>query len=293
MTRSAEREWRSIYWFVALSFLPTWVLWLFLALLHIEPSKTVRFALFGTTGMYFPGIAAIVVRYFDGDLSGTTLNRLGIKRYYWWAWFLFPSLIAATILVDLFAGGARVDWSLQQLHSIRTSAPSSLDSLGRFAIAQLVLAVLLGPIIHGLTTIGEELGWRDFLLPRLIRAGLSQWAALCATGAVWGLWHVPVILLGLEYVSHPFLGIPMFTAYAILVGIILGWLRLASGSVWIATLAHGSINAVQRAALVLIVGYNQTISGTLGSLTGWLVLSVFIAWLAMTHRLPVKYNEAV
>jgi len=240
--------------------------------------------------MYFPGIAALIVRYFDRDLNGTTLGRLGIERYYVWAWILFPSLIAATMAIDLFAGGARVDWSLQQLHSIHVYNQSSLHFLRQFAITQLLFAVLFGPMIHGFTTIGEELGWRDFLLPRLIRAGLDQRTALCATGAVWGLWHVPVILLGLEYVSRPYLGIPMFTTYAILVGIILGWLQLASGSVWVTAFAHGSINAVQRAALVLIVGYNPILSGTLGSLTGWFVLGAFVAWLGVTNRLPVRYN---
>ena len=273
--------------------MPTWILWALLWALHVSPSDTAGFALFGTAGMYFPGIAALIVRYSDGDLRGTTLCRLGIRGYYCWAWFLFPLIIAATIAVDLLVGGARLDPSFQQLRSVSANGRLSLNFLRRFAIGQLALAILFGPLIHGLTTVGEELGWRDFLLSRFIRAGVDQWIALCATGAIWGLWHVPLILLGLEYAAHPYFGIPMFTIYAILVGIILGWLQLASGSVWIPALAHGSINAVQRAALVFIIGYNPILSGPLGSLTGWLILASFIARLVITRRLPVKYSEAV
>ncbi|HUA34854.1 MAG TPA: hypothetical protein VMA09_14695, partial [Candidatus Binataceae bacterium] len=68
---------------------PTWALWTLLWRLHIESTDTARFALFGTAGMYFPGIAALIVRYFDRDLHGTTLGRLGIERYYVWPGYSF------------------------------------------------------------------------------------------------------------------------------------------------------------------------------------------------------------
>ena len=160
--------------------------------------------------------------------------------------------------------------------------------IGTFAVWQLVVAVVVLPPVHALTTIGEELGWRDFLLSRLMGIGLTQWTALIVTGAVWGIWHAPVILMGLEYVGYPYAGIPMFVVYAILVGVILGWLQLASGSVWVPAIAHGSINAVQRAALIFVTGYNPLIAGTLGSLAGLASLISFIAWLRWTRRLPVK-----
>jgi membrane protease YdiL (CAAX protease family) len=171
------------------------------------------------------------------------------------------------------------------MFSAAGQAPPS--DLARFALRQLTTAAVIGPPLHALTTIGEELGWRDFLLRHLMRMGFDQWTALIASGAVWGLWHVPIILLGLEYVEHPVIGVPMFVIYAVLVGMIIGWLQLASGSVWVSALAHGSINAFQRAALVFIVGYDSAIGGGLGSLVGWISLSVFVVWLAFSGRIPV------
>ena len=276
--------------FLILSFVPTWILLSLIWLLRVKPAETVRFAIFATAGMYFPGIAALVVRLavLKDDLRDTTLFGLGRRRYYLWAWLLFPFLITVTIFLDVFSGAARPDWALEHLRAMFVAAgPSPPSDLARFALRQLATAAVFGPPLHALTTIGEELGWRDFLLRHLIRMGFDQRTALIASGAVWGLWHVPVILLGLEYVGHPVIGVPMFVIYAVLVGVIIGWLQLASGSVWVSALAHGSINAFQRAALVFISGYDSAIGGGLGSLVGWISLSVFVAWLAFSGRIPV------
>jgi membrane protease YdiL (CAAX protease family) len=185
-----------------------------------------------------------------------------------------------------------LDPNFSQLQSLIAEAGrQSPSELRQFAIGQLLTALLIGPPMHALTTIGEEVGWRDFLLRRLIVAGFSQWAALLMSGAVWGLWHIPLILLGLEYTNSPFLGIPAFVVYAALVGIILGWLQLASGRVWVPAVAHGSINAFQRALLVFITGYDGLISGGLGSVVRWLPLTAFIIWLARSRRLPQRSGD--
>jgi membrane protease YdiL (CAAX protease family) len=289
-------EHRAIVWFVGLAFAPTWMLWTALWLMQVNPTETLRFALFGTLGMYFPGVAALVAgRFVLGEgLHDTTLLRLGHRRYYLGAWMLFPLLIFACLVLDIGTGAARWDPTFSQLSTRFSAAGATAPSdLRYFAIGNLMVELLAGPAMHAITTIGEELGWRDFLLRHLIRSGFRQRPALLITGIVWGLWHIPVILLELEYVGHPFLGIPMFVVYAILAGIIIGWLYLASGSVWVAAIAHGSLNAVQRAALVFIVGYDGLIAGGLGSILGWIPLAAFIAWLAFSGRLPAddQYHQ--
>ncbi len=288
--RGDARDRCALIWFLILAFTPTWGVWAFLWVLHINPGDTVRFALFGTAGMYFPGLAALGVQRFilKESVGTSTLFRIGRTRFYLWAWMLFPILIVVTACLDLLTNAARLDQNFSQLQSLFATVgrPPPAD-LRQFAIGQLITALLIGPPVHALTTIGEEVGWRDFLLRRLVRTGFNEWAALLISGAIWGLWHIPVILLGLEYTNNPFLGIPAFVVYATLVGIILGWLQLASGSVWVPAIAHGSINAVQRALLVFITGYDGLISGGLGSVIGWLPLTAFIVWLARSRRLPV------
>jgi membrane protease YdiL (CAAX protease family) len=289
--RGEARDRRALIWFLIFAFAPTWSVWTLLWVMCVHASDTVRFALFGTAGMYFPGLAALGVQRFilKEGLGTSTLFRIGRARFYLWAWMLFPILIVITVCLDLSTNTAQLDRDFSHLQSLFAVAgrPPPAD-LRQFAIGQLMTALLIGPPLHALTTIGEEVGWRDFLLRRLIRTGFNEWTALLISGAIWGLWHIPVILLGLEYVNNPFLGIPVFVVYATLVGIILGWLQLASGSVWVPAIAHGSINAVQRALLVFITGYNGLISGGLGSVIGWLPLTAFIVWLACSRRLPVR-----
>ncbi len=160
--------------------------------------------------------------------------------------------------------------------------------LGVLVLIQTVAALTIAPLINCLFTLGEELGWRGFLLPRLIEAGWGQWWALIVSGAVWGLWHAPVILLGHNYPDHPYLGVLLMTVFCILLGIIFGWLRLASGSVWTATLAHATLNAVAGFPLIVLTPFDSALGGVMTGVIGWIPLVLFIVWLAWSGRLPVR-----
>ena len=48
---------------------------------------------------------------------------------------------------------------------------------------------------------GEEIGWRGYMLTRLIDAGVP--APVIVSGLIWGLWHVPLIVAGIIYGAHP------------------------------------------------------------------------------------------
>jgi membrane protease YdiL (CAAX protease family) len=135
--------------------------------------------------------------------------------------------------------------------------------------------------------IREELGWRGFLQPRLIRSGFSLWFAMIITGAIWGLWHAPVMMRG-QYPGHPYLGAFLTVPYCVLLAIIFGWLRIGSGSVWVAAVAHASLDiSTSDGVAVLVPGFDFALSGGLESLMGWIPLVGFIAWLVWSGRLPL------
>lgn len=85
--------------------------------------------------------------------------------------------------------------------------------------------------------IGEELGWRGWLLPTLLRRGFSPLAASLAVGAVWAAWHVPILLQG-PTVALAF----VVTAIGLSILQTALWLRTA-GSVLVAAAAHAAFNA--------------------------------------------------
>jgi membrane protease YdiL (CAAX protease family) len=135
--------------------------------------------------------------------------------------------------------------------------------------------------------LGEELGWRGFLLPHLLPLG--QWKAIVISGIIWGIWHAPAVAQGLNYPGYPILGIFMMIVFCVLLGTILSWLYLNTKSPWVAALAHGSVNAVAGLPILFFQpGFNMAFGGTIATPVAWIGMALFIAWLVTTNRLPVK-----
>src|SRR5206468_8545858 len=94
---------------------------------------------------------------------------------------------------------------------------------------------------------GEEIGWRGYVLPRLIDAGVSRPVLLSAL--IWGVWHlVPLLVSG--YAAFPS---PLFSATNLMIaatsfGCILAWMRLDTGSIWPCVVAHAAWNAIINGA---------------------------------------------
>ncbi|MFQ5858257.1 MAG: lysostaphin resistance A-like protein [Anaerolineae bacterium] len=292
---NAQRNFRVVLWFVALTFGLTWALWSLLWLPAIGGNRLMALAV-TTLGMWGPGVSALLVTRFALSESWRTLtlDRLGRKRYYLWAWFLplLGTLVAMGLTIAL--GIARFDPESSQLQAMieeTTSTPLPIP-LWTIVALQVVQAVTWAPLFNALFALGEELGWRGFLLLRLMQAGLSQRRALIVSGIIWGLWHAPVIVRGHNYPGHPYLGVLLMTVFTTLIGVIFGWLQLASGSVWVPAIAHGALNAIAGLPFLLLTPFDTAIGGMLTSIIGWIPLVAFVAWLVWSGRLPVAEKSA-
>lgn len=151
------------------------------------------------------------------------------------------------------------------------AAGQGLDALGGvpiWALAWLqLLAIVPGALINAIPVLGEEIGWRGWLLPRLLPLGRLR--AIVISGVVWGLWHAPLLLLGYNYPMVPRLqGVLMMMGMTILVGGILAWLRLRTGTVYAATLGHGALN-VSAGSYVLLASADARIDTRQVSILGW------------------------
>ena len=286
---------KSLTWFLIIAFAISWPLFLAPLLLpDLKPAtQQMTFTGLWALAMWGPGIAAIIVALIieKQPFKSLRLNTLGPKRYYLWAWFLPPLLIVLSSLLTILIRTGQLDTEFtfmkQAMEQTGTQLPISIEML---VMIQIVQALILGPLINVIFTMGEELGWRGFLLPRLLPLG--QWKALLISGAIWGVWHAPAIAQGHNYPDHPILGILLMTVFCILLGIIIGWMYLNTCSPWVAALAHGSINAwAGMPFLFLKPGFDTALGGTLTSIPGWVVIVFFIGWLALTKRLPVQAQE--
>lgn len=201
--------------------------------------------------MLAPALAALLVKgIFCLPWSVLALRpRLrGHLGWYLLAWF-GPSLLTAL-------GGA--------LYFLLW--PASFDPTGHGAAlfparlaGSLLLSAVVAPGANLLFCAGEELGWRGFLLTRLLEKG-SPGRAMVVSGLIWGLWHGPMIAMGhnygLGYPFWPWLGIGAMVVFCFFVGCSFAYLRLRTGSFWPAALAHGALNGMAAgAALFLAPGW--------------------------------------
>lgn len=284
-------ERKSLTWFLIITFLISWPLFLTpLLFRNMEPlNKQLLTQGLWAAAMWGPGIAAIITTVFVAKkpFKSLRLNTLGPKRFYLWAWFLPVALTIIGGLFTLLFGIAKLDLSFQIIKDALANAPGGESiPIGIVVAGQIFFALTLAPLINMLFALGEELGWRGFLLPHLIPLG--QWKAILISGIIWGVWHAPAVAQGLNYPGYPVLGIFMMIVFCILLGIIFSWLYLNTRSPWVAALAHGTTNAVAGLPILFMQsGFNMAFGGTLATAPAWLAMGFFILWLVWTKRLPV------
>ena len=118
------------------------------------------------------------------------------------------------------------------------------DHSGRLTVlaGYFVTTAILGLAEAIPTALGEEIGWRGFLVPRLMARTNFTVTAL-VVGVLWTLWHVPFIVFGnYNQGTSPWVAIPCFAVAVMSASVIGTWLRLRSRSIWPSTIFHGSHN---------------------------------------------------
>jgi membrane protease YdiL (CAAX protease family) len=207
--------------------------WLIIRIGSLEHAGGLIFAL-----MWTPTLASIVARAAlkDGirDVSFRLGGRLGLQSLL--IARLFP------VLVGFIAYG--IAWSA----GIAEWAPPAAGEVASINLlsSEWPRAWAWRSRSAGLSSVsaaGEEFGWRGYMLTRLVTL-FGPWA-LPLSGVIWGLWHVPLILSGIYATGpNPWTSALLFVVALTAGGVLIGWLRLRSGSVWPAVLAHASWNVV-------------------------------------------------
>lgn len=191
------------------------------------------------TLMWCPTLAALTTCY----ASGIAISSLGLSwprmRYIGLGYGL-PILYALLAYVPYWLS-VRDSFDLPRFAA---SSATSFELHTTTGALLLNIFLMLGyGVITGTTSgLGEEIGWRGFLFPSVFRLG-GPVSAILISGIVWALWHYPGIL-GSNYNSGgpAWVALVCFTWMVIAGAAIFGWLRIKSGSVWPAAIAHGSHN---------------------------------------------------
>lgn len=120
-------------------------------------------------------------------------------------------------------------------------------------LPRLLIDLTIGLLSTTFFVLWEEIGFRGYLLSRLMGLGSKQ--ALIISGFLHGVWHLPIILLTPFYVSegNRFLTVPLFLLLLTASGVITGALRLETDSIWPGTILHGAFNSFLGVCTALTV----------------------------------------
>jgi membrane protease YdiL (CAAX protease family) len=185
-----SKHWPLVVFFL-LAFAITWSLWIPAALAE---QGTIAFpvplALAGLLGAWGPTLAGICTTAIADGLAG--LRRLFGRLVVWRVglrWYLFVLLWPVFLLlavtgVSMLLGSPAPDFANPPVVEEYPLPPEAL-SAGFLPLLPMVLVIqFLG------SSLGEEVGWRGFALPRM-QAARSALLASVLLGVVWGIWHLP------------------------------------------------------------------------------------------------------
>jgi membrane protease YdiL (CAAX protease family) len=184
--------------------------------------------------MWTPTIAVLLMQLVvtrDG-YSRASWTKLGLHRpgLHGWGMALFvPLLVVGTIYGLAWGTGI--------------AALGGRHPLNGSGIVGLALSLLLTIVVNILVaSVGEEIGWRGYLFPRLLNLGVGR--AMLLSGLLHAIWHFPLIFLTPLYHSGgtAWITTPLFVVSVSLAAIFFGYLRLRTNSVWPAVIAHATHN---------------------------------------------------
>jgi membrane protease YdiL (CAAX protease family) len=144
-----------------------------------------------------------------------------------------------------------------------------------FSLVELPLNVIIGLVITASFALGEEIGFRGYMLPRLMHLGTTR--AYVLSGLLHGLWHFPLLLLTpLQPIHGSWLIIgPVFLMILTAAGVFYGYVQ-QTGGMWLATLAHGAINQFLDLFKMFTVTTSPVLLEYMAGETGVLTLAVTV-----------------
>ena len=245
VNESKSRIWKKISLYYALTLVFSGV---FNALVLHAGKMDAGNLLYVTGAMWSPAFAAFVTKSIFHENIRELPWRFGPARYVWLG-YLIPIAYAVPLYLVVwltglggFADSAFIKRTAEQFGW--SNLPPSV-TLALFVL----LTATLGLVGKTSRALGEEIGWRGFLVPELNKVvGFSGVGII--SGLMWAAYHYPVLLFA-DYNAGgpPWYGLTCFTLMVVADSFILAWLTLRSGSLWPAAILHGSHNLIIQSVL--------------------------------------------
>ncbi|WP_349670868.1 type II CAAX endopeptidase family protein [Lacrimispora sp.] len=286
--------------FIALTIILAWIVFLLVPICGLTYGSGAAVVILAVA-MFMPALSSLLTRIITKEGFGNMYLRPHFKGHMKEYLLLYfgPTvlLVLSGALYFLIFPGS-FDPELTTLKGMVASSGKQGLDVSTLLMVQALIFVVIGPIVNIIPTLGEELGWRGYLLPKL-RIFLSDRTALIITGAIWGVWHLPVIVMGHNYGTgywgYPWLGILAMFVFCVVLGIIEGYMSIKLESVIPAAMIHSTVNA--GAALPIVFaksGYNPLLGPAITGLIGGLPFMILAVILLIKagSKMTLGKNEA-
>lgn len=299
-----EKQGFGLYFLLAFGL--AWLCQVYASLLLIRDGNAALYRLLLTVSMFCPLLAVLLVqKVFLRQPTGIGWKVQGKRRYWLAAWFgpAVFTVLAAVLYFAVFPH--RLDLSgswLATAYGGEMDAETLRRELGVSNLSYMLetglFAVTLAPPINMLAAVGEEAGWRGYMMPHL-KEQLGLLNGRLLGGVIWGVWHWPIMLLtgyeyGTNYLGAPVLGLVVWCVVCFALNTLLDWLYEKTGCIWVSAIAHGAFNAVV-ALFVVLTNPADSYYNVLGpmpiGLIGMLPMLALAVWLTLRQMKQEEKTE--
>jgi membrane protease YdiL (CAAX protease family) len=299
-------NWKKINLYILIAFGISWITFAVLNFLPIHFSTVTQTFIIACLYMPGPAIATLIIQ--------KLIYKQSLKEYGWsfdskaikWIFFV-PLIYLALILLTLSAIGLLGNTSaIPQFGQLDFSEPGfnvrfteMLETAGAIGTTKLptipplliFFLSIIGAVIAGATInlpfmFGEEFGWRGLLYRETQKLGFLRSSVFI--GIVWGLWHLPLIVLsGLNYPEHPYSGILMMCLFTVALSPVFSYVRFKTKSILGPCMLHGMINATGTLFLLYVANFHELYS----SFAGWagiIASSIIVAGIYIFDKKFIK-----
>jgi len=252
--------------------------------LHAVHAGRVAARIYGYGIMWCPALATWVTC----RLSGVKFSGLA------WRWGSTRDMAAAyliplgyTLLAYLVIWTAGWGYFYNKDFVSQTAHELGWDGLSPYVFIFLLFIVqgVLGMFNSISTALGEEIGWRGFLVPELYKQ-FGYTGTSLISGLIWAVWHYPLLIFGHYNNGTPaWYGLTCFTIMVVSISFVYTWYRLKSGSLWTGVMLHASHNLFVQSfftPITLNTKYTPWFSDEFGAVLP--VIAIFVAVYFWNYR---------
>jgi membrane protease YdiL (CAAX protease family) len=191
--------------------------------------------------MWVPGVSAILTSLITKENIKSYGWKPGKLKYLGWA-YIMPFVIAILVYGFVWLTGI-ADFTPDEVKNYRWARFVGFETPAPFWVGFTAKAILY-TISISMLTLGEEIGWSGFLIPKLLKFKSIPSTSIIV-GVVWSVWHYPAMIGGLYGYDAPlWIALPGFTMVLIGNSLITTTLIKKSKSLWTGVLIHSSHNII-------------------------------------------------